>query len=507
MEIPVQNGISNDTVMKATEHAECERLAHYVNALLPALEQFNRFDGSDLAGLERTKWRGLLDQPLPERAQGLESVLSDLQAIVIPNGLRIGAPSFAAWVTTAPTTAGTIASLAATVSGAQRYFVTAYNFLETIALRWLCELLGIDQQFQGLFVSGGSVANLVALGAARQHAFEQLGIDPARDGMPDMHRWRLYASSEVHHCVFRAAGILGIGRRNVSQIPVDAEMRIDLAALEAALDRDAAAKLVPIALVANAGTVNTGAIDPIAQMVAIARRRKIWLHVDGAYGLFGKLDPRVAALFDGVEEADSVVTDPHKWLAAPAGSGVVFVRDHALQERAFTMEPADYAEGAMVKGEINSTFDSPGDDYLQIGPEMSAPSRGVAVWAILKEIGVDGVRDRVSRHCSFARRVFELALADERLEPLSRPTLSICCYRYRAPDTSESLLDEINAEIAQRLRIEGIVPSTTRVAGKYAIRPCFINPRTTIVEVEHMVARTRAIGDELIKNGRVSSTG
>jgi aromatic-L-amino-acid/L-tryptophan decarboxylase len=487
--------------MNTSERAECGRLAHSIDALMPALEQFNRFDGSDLAGPERTKWRRLLDQPLPERAQGIDSVLNDLQSIIIPNGVRIGAPSFAGWVTTAPTTAGTIASLAATVSGAQRYWVTAYNFLETVALRWLCELLGLDPKFQGLFVSGGSVANLVALGAARQYAFEQLGLDPARDGMSDMHRWRLYASSEVHHTVFRAAGILGIGRRNVSLIPVDAEMRIDLAALEEALDRDVAAKLVPIALIANAGTVNTGAVDPIAQMVAIARRRRIWLHVDGAYGLFGKLDSRVAPLFDGVEEADSVVVDPHKWLAAPSGSGAVFVRDHALQERAFTMEPADYAEGAMVRGEVNSTFDYLGDDYLQIGPEMSAQSRGVAVWAILKEIGADGVRDRVARHCSFARRVFELALADERLEPLSQPTLSICCYRYRAPDVSESMLDDLNAVIAQRLRMEGIVPSTTRVAGKYAIRPCFINPRTTMVDVERMVARTRAIGDALTKDG------
>jgi aromatic-L-amino-acid/L-tryptophan decarboxylase len=489
--------------MNTSERAECGRLAHSIDALLPALEQFNNFDGPDLAGPERTKWRRLLDQPLPERAQDLESVLNDLQAIVIPNGVRIGAPSFAGWVTTAPTTSGTIASLAATVSGAQRYWVTAYNFLETVALRWLRELLGLDPKFQGLFVSGGSVANLVALGAARQYAFEQLGLDPARDGMPDMHRWRLYASSEVHHAVFRAAGILGLGRRNVSLIPVDGEMRIDLAALEATLERDAAARLVPIALIANAGTTNTGAVDPIAQMLAIARRRKIWLHVDGAYGLFGRLDPRIAPLFDGVEEADSVVVDPHKWLAAPSGSGAVFVRDHALQERAFTMEPADYAEGAMLTAEVNSTFDSQGDGYLQLGPEMSAQSRGVAVWAILKEIGADGVRDRVSRHCAFARRVFELALADERLEPVSQPTLSICCYRYRAPDVSESTLDDFNAAIAQRLRMEGIVPSTTRVAGKYAIRPCFINPRTTIVDVERMVARTRAIGDALIKDGWV----
>lgn len=493
--------------MNPTERAVSDRLTDCINLVLPALEQFNRFDGPDLAGPERPKWRRMLDQPLPERAQGLEAVLSDLRAIVVPNGLRIGAPSFAGWIVTAPTTAATIASLAATVSGAHRFFVTPYNFLETVALRWLAELLGIDPKFQGLFVSGGSVANLVALGAARQHAFEQLGFDPARDGMPEAHRWRIYASSEAHHSILRAAGILGIGRQNVTVIPVDPEMRLDLEALEAALDRDAAMNLVPIALVANAGTTNTGAIDPIAQMVAIARRRRIWLHVDGAYGLFGKLDARVEALFDGVEKADSVVVDPHKWLAAPAGSGAVFVRDRTLQERAFTMEPADYAEGAMLQGEVNSTFDSLGDDYLQIGPETSAPSRGVAVWAILREIGADGVRDRVVRHCSFARRVFELASADDRLEPLNRPTLSICCYRYRAPDADEATLDDLNAEIVQRLHMEGIVPSTTIVAGKYAIRPCFINPRTTMVEVDHLVARTRAIGDELTTGGRVTTTG
>lgn len=135
------------------------------------------------------------------------------------------------------------------------------------------------------------------------------------------------------------------------------------------------------------------------------------------------------------------------------------MRDGALQERAFTMEPADYVQSTMAKGEIKSTFDSGGEGYQEIRPEMTAPSRGVAVWAILKEIGVAGMRRRVARHCSLARRVFEMALADERLEPLNRPTLSICCYRYRVPGASDVMLDDLNAEIAQRLRREGFVPS------------------------------------------------
>ena len=480
-----------------TESAECGRLSESITELLPALERFNRFEGPDMAGAQRARWRRLLDQPLPEVGQGLDRVIGELQDVVIPNGLRIGAPGFAGWVTAAPTTSGMLATVSALVAGAQRVWVTPYNYLETVALRWLAELLGIDPRLQGLFVSGGSVANLVALGAARQHALEQRGVDPARDGMPERMGCRVYASSEVHHSVFRAAGILGIGRNNVARLPVDDDMRLHLGALEEALDRDAREGLIPVAIVANAGTVNTGAIDPIDSLRRIARRRNIWLHVDGAYGLFGRLDPRVAPLYAGLEEADSVVVDPHKWLAAPPGSGAVFVRDRGLQERAFTMEPADYATSAAAEDEINSTFDSPGENYLQIGPEMSAQSRGVAVWAILKEIGAQGMRERVSRHNDFARRVFALAGEDERLAPLHQPTLSICCYRYSVPGASDDTLDALNTEIAQRLRVEGIVPSATRVRGAYAIRPCFINPRTTMADVERMVARTREIGDAL----------
>jgi len=185
-------------------------LSDSVNALLPALEQFNRFDRPDLAGPERTKWRRLLDQPLPERAQGLEpwwtictrSSYLTARTLALPAsrvGSRLPQPLRALshpW------------RLPSRVL--KRYWANAYNFLETVALRWLCELLGLDPKFQGLFASGGAVANLVALSTARQYAFERLSIDLARDGMPEMHRWRVYASSEVHHAIFRAAGILGL---------------------------------------------------------------------------------------------------------------------------------------------------------------------------------------------------------------------------------------------------------------------------------------------------------
>lgn len=254
-----------------------------------------------------------------------------------------------------------------------------------------------------------------------------------------------------------------------------------------------------MALVGSAGTVGTGAIDPIEEMVELAVEYESWLHVDGAYGLFGKLDPRVAPLYRGLEKADSVVVDPHKWLAAPVGCGAAFVRDRALLGRAFTMEPADYLEGAASTGEVLSPFDHFGDLYHNFNVEQSAPSRGVQVWAILREIGVEGMRARVIRHNDFARHLATRVGENPHLELLAEPTLSICCFRYRRSGQEEPELDSLNAEIARRLRAEGdYVPSTTRVSGTLAIRPCYINPRTTIEQVDGLADRVRELGDSLM---------
>ncbi|MEK7863923.1 MAG: aminotransferase class V-fold PLP-dependent enzyme [Chloroflexota bacterium] len=479
------------------DRADTERLGDALQAIIPALERFTRFEGQDPAARRRAIWRAALDRPLPTKGAGLDTVLAALRDVVIPNGLRNGAPGFAGWVTTSPTTAAATAGLAAAVAGSQRWWVQSFNFLETVSLRWLQELLGLPIELQGTYTTGGSTANIIALGAARQHAFERLGIDPARDGVPAQ-KWRIYASTEVHHVVTRAAAILGLGRANVRAVQTDESLRIDVPALRRALDEDARAGIHPIAIVATAGTVNTGAIDPIAELLAIARERGIWLHVDGAYGAFGVLDPRVAPLFDGMAQADSIAVDPHKWLAAPLGTGAVFARDRARLGRAFTLEPAEYLEGASSTGEPTSPFDDFGDLYHDFNLDQSAPSRGAAVWAVLLEIGADGMRERVQRHLDFARHVAERVRADARLEVISEPVLSICCFRYRGDVTDARALDTLNARIAQRLRGETpFVPSTTVVRGRFAIRPCFINPRTTIADVDGMVDAVRRLGDAL----------
>jgi len=489
--------------IEAADRAESDRLSEAIERILPALEAFNDFQGPDLAGSHRAAWLAALDEPLPERGVGLEPVLQALAETVIPYGVRIGAPGFSGWVTVAPSTAGTAATLAATVAGAQRHFLHSFNTLERIALRWLAELLGLPGGWFGILTSGGSVANLVGLGAARQWAFEQIGCDPARDGVPPQPRCRIYASSEVHHVVTRSAAVLGLGRCAAASIAVDEGQRIDLDQLVAALEADRARGMLPIALVANAGTVNTGAVDPIEEMAEIAARYGTWLHVDGAYGLFGRLDPRVAPLYRGLERADSATVDPHKWLASGLGCGAVYVRDRALLARAFTQEPAAYMGEEGEVGEVESPFDGLGElPWYHFTVEHSAPSRGVRVWAILKEIGAEGMRERVIRHNNFARHVAARVEADDRLELLAAPVLSICCFRYRAPGLGDEQLNDLNEEIMRRLRAGGTyVPSTTIVAGRFAIRPCYINPRTTLADVDGLVDQVLEIGDAIALGG------
>ncbi len=240
-------------------------------------------------------------------------IIDALVRDVIPNGSPLVRPGFTGFITTGGTTASTLATTAASVASPQRYGLTAFNLLEDVSLRWLSQMLGIAR-LAGVYSSGGSTANLLAIGAARQWAFERAGRDPAAQGVD--RPVAVYASTEAHHTIQRSAGVLGIGRRSVRAIGCDSQGRLSVSELRVALDSDLRAGVLPVAIVANAGTTNTGAIDPIAEIAQVAKDAGAWLHVDGAYGLPGILDERKAPLYRGLEHADSVIVDPHKWLGA-----------------------------------------------------------------------------------------------------------------------------------------------------------------------------------------------
>lgn len=477
--------------------AETGRLQALLSRIGAGLDDFLRFEHPD-AQQSPVDWKAALAGPLPAQGVGIDTVADELLRLVIPHGSASPRPGFSAFITTGCTTVASLATTAAGVASPQRYGLTAFNFLEELSLDWLAQLFGLDGM-QGIYSSGGSVANLLGLGAARQSAFEAVGRDPGAHGVD--RPVGVYATTEAHHTIQRAAGVLGLGRRAVRLVDSDAGGRMRPEALRQAIAADRTAGVLPMAVVANAGTTNTGAIDPLRALGEMARAEKVWFHVDGAYGLPGLLDARVAPLYDGLALADSVIVDPHKWLGASIGVATTFVRDRELLRRAFTQEPADYLEGAVAPAPAGTggpahSLDDFGMPWFNHGVELSAPPRGVVVWALLKEIGAAGMAERIRRHNDMARWIADAAREHPRLELLQEPTLSICCFRYAARGVAD--LDALNRRLHRQLvRENRNLPSTTVVNGQLAIRPCFVGARSTLEQARSLVEDVLRIGDSL----------
>lgn len=481
------------------EAAEIGNLQSLLSQVGAALDKFVQFEHPDALHAGHT-WRERLSLPLPNIGVGIDQITQELIRDIIPNGSASTRPGFSSFITTGGTTSAALASIAANIAAPQRYGITAFNLLEEVSLQWLASMCGIGSML-GVYSSGGSTANLLALGAARQSAFEKIGYDVAAEGLN--RSVSFYATAQAHHTIQRSAGVLGAGRRAVRSIACDDQGRMDVNDLRRAIAKDKKANVLPIAIVANAGTTNTGAIDPIQSIAELAKEAGIWLHVDGAYGLPGFLDERVSYLYRGIELADSVIVDPHKWLGASVGVAATFVHDREVLRRAFTQEPADYLEGAIAQDEvvapvIEHSLDDFGIPYYDYGVELSAPSRGVVVWALIREIGVEGMRRRIRRHNDMARYIADVARQHPNLELLLEPTLSICCFRYVTPEVAN--LDSLNRQLHRRLvRENRNIPSTTQFNGKLALRPCFVGARSNLSHAQSLVEDVLRIGAELTR--------
>lgn len=473
-----------------SDPARIDGLDGALRVLAPALERF----ATERPATPLVAYDGSCP-PLPSAGVGLDAMLAELVDLV-GDGCRIGMPGWFGFITTAPTAGPAAATAAAAVAGSQRYLHHSFNHLEHLALAWLAELCGVPEPAAGVFTSGGSTANLLALGAARQAAFERDGHDAAELGNPHQ-RVRIYASERAHRTIHRSAAVLGLGRASVCALGTDTAGHVDVDDLRQRLDDDRAAGVLPLAIVAIAGSTDTGSIDDIATLAQVARQHDVWLHVDGAYGLIARCCPEVSSRFAGVELADSWIVDPHKWLACGTGVGAVYVRDGDLLTRAFAEGHAAYLEGtfAAATGPPISQFDGLAGAWSDQSVELSAPTRGAAVWAVLREIGRDGVVERVRRDIGFASALADRVRAEPELDLLCEPELSIVCFRYVADGARpDDELDALNARIAEQLRRTATVPSTTVVDGRFALRPCFINPRTAEADVDALVDTTLAIG-------------
>ncbi|NOQ15291.1 MAG: aminotransferase class V-fold PLP-dependent enzyme [Methyloprofundus sp.] len=478
------------------ERAECGNLAKLLEQLGADLEQYQRFEHPD-AMCNEDSWKTALGGALPEHGIGCAQLIADMGQYLIPNGSQIPKPGCTSFITTGATSAGVLAALSANVAAPQRVGLTAFNYLEEVSLQWMAEMFGLPAAMKGVYSSGGSVANLVALGAARQWAFERLGINVAEEGIQKP--CRVYASSACHRTIHRAAAVLGMGRSAVVEIANDENGRLCPKALRQQLQVDANNACVAVAVVANVGTTDTGAIDPLREIGNIAAEFNIWFHIDGAYGLPGILDPRIKHLYDGLLLADSVIVDPHKWLGAPVGIGATYVRDRSILNRAFSQGAADYLEGSFTDNNIQSSMDSMGIPYHDFGVELSAPPRGTVVWALIREIGKTGFQQRICRHNDMARLVADLAHKHPSLEVVQEPTLSICCFRYVSQRAQN--LNDLNRKIHRQLvQNAHNIPSTTIINGKLVIRPCFVGARTTEQHARELVDEVIATGDKLLEN-------
>jgi glutamate/tyrosine decarboxylase-like PLP-dependent enzyme len=476
------------------DKADCGTISRLLLQMGEYLDRYQRFEHDD-AMRQPARWRDALNQPVPQQGVGIDNLMEEIGMTLIPNGSQIPNPGCSSFITTGATNAGVLATLAGSVAAPQRLGLTAFNYLEELSLQWMAQMFELPVQMKGVYSSGGSVANLVALGAARQWAFERRGIDPAREGID--RPCRIYVSKACHHTVHRAAAVLGMGRDSVVTIASDSKGRMLPNALMKQLAGDQHAGVVQVAVVANAGTTGTGAIDPLRLMGQLAREYEVWFHVDGAYGLPGILDPQVRSLYDGLDLADSVIVDPHKWLGAPVGIGATFVRDRAILHRAFTQQASDYLEGSFSEAEAEHSMDSAGVPYYDFGVELSAPSRGAVVWALIREIGREGLQQRVCRHNAMARYVADRARAHPNLEVVQDTTLSICCIRYVNEQWLD--LDCLNQLIHRKMVHNGrSIPSTTVVNDKLAIRPCFVGARSSWRQAEELVEEVLAAGEQVV---------
>jgi glutamate/tyrosine decarboxylase-like PLP-dependent enzyme len=427
----------------------------------------------------------LRDQPLPDAGRPLDTLLADIAAHVLPYPMGNGHPRFFGWVNSPPAPAGVMVEpIAAAMNPSCAGGEHAAIEVERCVVRWLAGLIGYPHQpGSGLLTSGASLATVGSLAAARHRAAARDGWDVRADGLAGRRPFVLYVSAEGHSCLRKAAELLGLGRRGVRVIPADAGFRMDLAALRAALARDRADGLRPFCVAATAGTVNSGAIDPLDQLADLAAEHDLWLHVDGAYGALGVLDPQIAPAYAGLERADSLVLDPHKWLGVPVDCGCLLVRDPDALRDAFSLVPPylrdDHASG-------------PGW-FSEHGPEQTRPFRALRAWATLAHLGRSGVTDLVVRAVALARTLAGLIDAADDLERLAPAVTSIVAFRYRPPGLADGELDDINRPIPAAVQRRGQAFLTgTRLAGREALRACLIHPDTTVSDLEVLLEEVRA---------------
>jgi aromatic-L-amino-acid/L-tryptophan decarboxylase len=406
-----------------------------------------------------------LHQPPPAEGQPFDELLERLTEDVLPFMSRGDHPRFFAYIPTSPTWPSVIGDMLATGFNIyQGAWVESAgpSEIELVVLDWFREWVGYPPAAGGILLSGGSAANMTALAAA---ADEKLG---AR-----RHAGTIYISTQAHSSVLRATRVLGFPAEHVRILPVDDDFQIRVDELERAIDEDAAAGRRPFFVVANAGTTNTGSVDPLPELAALCAERNLWFHADAAYGGFASLTERGRRALRGLALADSITLDPHKWLYQPLEAGCCLVRDGQLLRNSFYIAP-DYLRDAEVAGDREINFSD-------VGIQLSRRARALKVWLSIQYFGLDAFRDTIDRCLDLTALGQRYVEESEELELLVPATLGVFCFR-RKPEgiEDEAELESLNCRLVADLMASGRgMVSTTTLAGRCAVRFCVLNHSTT----------------------------
>lgn len=434
--------------------------------------------------------RQALHEPIPENAQGEARAYEDFLQYVLPYTTGNRHPRAWGWVRGSGTPFGMLAEMLAAginthAAGGQQ----AATYVEEQVLAWLSQIMGMPDGTSGILVSGGTMANLLGLAVAR-HA--KAGFDVGDEGLHGAReRLTIYCSSETHMWARKSVEFLGLGQQSLRQIPVDENFRIDTAALQQQIRDDRAAGLHPIAVIGTAGTVNTGAVDDLSELATICKQEDLWFHVDGAFGALVKLSPKYKDLVKGMEQADSLAFDLHKWMYLPFEVGCLLVRDAAAHTATFAAE-ASYLE-ATTRGMLAG-----GLTFSDRGIELTRGFKALKVWMSLKAYGVAAHGQLIERNMEQTEHFVSRIHAQPELELLTPRTMNIVCFRYNSPFLSdEEQRNKVNREIVLRLQESGeFIVSGTVLRGNYAIRVANTNHRSRFEDFD-------ALAEAVLAHGRM----
>ena len=434
------------------------------------------------------------EKSLPLKPQSPEEVYEEFVHYILPYQTGNSHPRFWGWVLGTGTVMGMFAEMlaAATDANSGNASYHSNNYVEMQVLDWCKSLLGYPLTASGLLTSGCSASNLIGLAVARN---AKAGFDMRSHGMGDApQQMTVYFSTEAHSSIQKAVELLGFGSNALHQIPVNEYMQIDLAALKEAIKNDRQNRLLPVCVVGVAGTTNTGAVDDLNGLADICSEEGLWLHVDGAFGAWAAIAPRSKDLVNGMDRADSLAFDLHKWMYLPYSIGCVLVKNADEHRRAFSLTPTYLAHGEGERGMTG--IDVPWlSDY---GFELSRSFQALKAWMTIKEHGTEKYGRLIQQNIDQAHYLERLVQTSPELEMALPVSLNVVCFRYIRPNLDDAALDKLNKQIEIELQEQGIaVPSVVTIKGKMYLHAAITNHRSRRDDFDLLVREVIRIGNEL----------